>query len=47
MQLGSNNDIIKITKRIWTNKFDLKDLAVADMILGIKICRPFDGLVLS
>ena len=44
--IGSNNDIIKATKRMLTNKFDTKDLGVVDVILGMKISRKFDGLVL-
>lgn len=44
---GSNNDMIKSTKRILTSKFDMKDLGVADVILGIKISRTAQGLVLS
>ena len=34
--IGSNVDIIKSTKRILNNKFDMKDLGVVDVILGIK-----------
>ena len=45
--IGSNNDIIKATKRMLTNEFEMKDLGVADVILGMKISRKFDGLVLS
>uniref|UniRef100_A0A2N9IGB9 Reverse transcriptase Ty1/copia-type domain-containing protein n=1 Tax=Fagus sylvatica TaxID=28930 RepID=A0A2N9IGB9_FAGSY len=45
--MGSNNDIIKVTKRMLNSKFDMKDLGVADVILGIKITRTSDGLVLS
>uniref|UniRef100_A0A2N9FSL6 Reverse transcriptase Ty1/copia-type domain-containing protein n=1 Tax=Fagus sylvatica TaxID=28930 RepID=A0A2N9FSL6_FAGSY len=43
----SNNDIIKATKRMLNSKFDMKDLGVVDVILGIKITRTSDGLVLS
>ena len=42
-----NNDIIKATKRMLASKFDMKDLDVVDVILGMKISRKFDGLVLS
>uniref|UniRef100_A0A2N9ISW3 Reverse transcriptase Ty1/copia-type domain-containing protein n=1 Tax=Fagus sylvatica TaxID=28930 RepID=A0A2N9ISW3_FAGSY len=42
-----NNDIIKATKRMLNSKFDMKDLGVADVILGIKITRTSDGLILS
>ena len=45
--MGSNNDIIKATKRMLNSKFDMKDLGVADVKLGMKISRKFDGLVLS
>ena len=33
--MGSNNDTIKATKRMLNSKFDLKDLGVVDVILGI------------
>ena len=45
--IGSNNDIIKATKRMLTNKFNMKDLGVANVILGMKISRKPDGFVLS
>ena len=45
--IDSNNDIIKATKRMLTSKFDMKDLGVADVILGIKISRKSNGLILS
>ena len=45
--IGSNNDIIKATKRILTSEFDIKELGVADVILGMKISRKPDGFVLS
>jgi len=35
--LGTNIEIIKSTKRMLSNNFDMKDLGVADIILGIKI----------
>ena len=34
--LGTNIEIIKSTKRMLSNNFDMKDLGVADVILGIK-----------
>ena len=37
--IGSNNDIIKATKRMLTSEFDMKDLGVVDVILGMKISR--------
>ena len=45
--IGSNNDIIKATKRMLTNEFNMKDLGVANVILGMKISRKPDGFVLS
>ena len=45
--IGRNNDIIKATKRMLASKFDMKDLDVVDVILGMKISWKFDGLVLS
>ena len=35
--LGTNIEVIKSTKRMLSNNFDMKDLRVADVILGIKI----------
>ena len=37
--LGTNIEIIKSAKRILSYNFDIKDLGVADVILGIKIIR--------
>jgi hypothetical protein len=37
LTLGSNDHIIKSTKKILTNKFDMKNLDVAYIILGISI----------
>ena len=45
--LNNNDHMIKSTKKILAKKFDMKDLGVADIILGIKFYRTFDGLVLS
>ena len=45
--MGSNDDIIQAIKRMLNNKFDMKDLGVADVILGIKISKSSDGLILS
>ena len=45
--MGSNNEVIKTTKEMFNNKFDMKDLGVADVILGIKISKTSDGLILS
>ena len=42
--LGSNNYIITTTKKMLSSKFNMKDLVVADVILGIKISRTSGGL---
>jgi hypothetical protein len=34
--LGNNNYTIKFITKMLTNKFDLKDLGITDVILGIK-----------
>jgi len=44
--VGTNIEIIKSTKRILSNSFDMKDLGVADIILGLKITRTPDGISL-
>ena len=45
--LGSNNYIITTTKKMLFSKFNMKDLGVADVVLGIKISRTYGGLILS
>ena len=45
--MGSNNEVIKPTKKMFNNKFNMKDLGVADVILRIKISKTSDGLILS
>lgn len=45
--IGSNNDMIKSTKKMLNKKFDMKDLGVANVILGIKITRTSKGYALS
>ena len=44
---GSNNNIIIATKRMLTCEFDMKDLDVADVIIGMNFSRKSYGLVLS
>ena len=44
---GSNNDIIRATKKMLTKHFDMKDMGIANIILGIKISKTSNGLVLS
>ena len=45
--VGSNVKMIKSTKDMLKSRFDMKDMGLADVILGIKITRTSDGLVLS
>jgi hypothetical protein len=45
--LGNKNYIIKSTKKILTYNFEIKDLGVANIILGIKCFRISDRLILS
>ncbi|KAL0294549.1 UNVERIFIED_CONTAM: Retrovirus-related Pol polyprotein from transposon TNT 1-94 [Sesamum radiatum] len=45
--MGSNRDVILTTKRMLTKHFDMKDMGLADVILGIKISKTSDGLALS
>ncbi|GJR09445.1 retrovirus-related pol polyprotein from transposon TNT 1-94 [Tanacetum coccineum] len=45
--IGSNDKMIKSTKDMLKSKFDMKDIGLADVILGIKIIRTHNGLVLS
>jgi hypothetical protein len=45
--LNSNDHMMKSTKKILTNKFDMKDLGVVDVITRIKISKTSNELVLS
>ncbi|GJZ28439.1 zinc finger, CCHC-type containing protein [Tanacetum coccineum] len=45
--LNCNDKMIKSTKDMLKSKFDMKDMGLADVILGIKIIRTHNGLVLS
>jgi len=45
--LAINDYMIKSTKKILTNMFDMKDLGIADAILRINFFRKSNGLVLS
>ncbi|KAH9705270.1 hypothetical protein KPL70_011800 [Citrus sinensis] len=45
--VGSDDDMIKSTKNMLKSKFDMKDIGLADVILGIKISRASNGLILS
>ena len=43
----TNIEVVKSTKRMLSNKFDMKDLSIADVILGIKITRIPNGISVS
>ncbi|KAL6980229.1 dynamin GTPase [Sarracenia purpurea var. burkii] len=45
--VGSDGKIIESTKNMLRSSFDMKDMGLADVILGVKISRTSDGLVLS
>ena len=45
--MGTNKDVINSTKKILNYSFDMKDMGVADVILGIQIKRNDDGYVLT
>jgi hypothetical protein len=45
--LVNNDFMIKSTKILLANKFDMRNLGVADVILGIRITRTSNQLVLS
>ena len=45
--VGSDDKIITSTKNMLNSRFDMKDLGLADIILGIKIERTSNGLILS
>ena len=35
--IGSDNNMIKITKKFWNSMFDMKDIALTDMIWASKL----------
>ena len=45
--MSKNIDDINATKKMLSSKFDMKDLGVVDLILGIKILKTPQGLALS
>ena len=45
--VGSDDDMIKSTKNMLKSKFDMKDMGLADVILGIKISRASNRHILS
>ena len=44
---GACIDILLKTKSFLESKFDMKDIGEANVILGIKIIRKWDGILLS
>ena len=45
--IGSNDKMIKSTKNMLDLRFDMKYIGLADVILGIKITRISNELILS
>ena len=45
--IGSDDNMIKSTKVMLSTRFDMKDMKLANVILGVKILWTSDGLVLS
>ena len=45
--IGSDDKMITSTKNMLNSRFDMKDMRLADVMLGIKIKRTSDGLILS
>ena len=45
--VGSDGKMITSTKNMLNSRFDTKDMGLTDVILGIKIKRTSDGLILS
>ena len=44
--IGSDDKMVKSTKAMLSTRFDMKDIGLADVILGVKILRTSYGLVL-
>ena len=45
--MGTNKNIINSTKKMLRSKFDMKDLGLGDVILGIKVKKNHEGYVLT
>ena len=45
--MGNSKDVILLTKRLLNSMFDMKDLGLADVILGIQIKRNNEGYILT
>ena len=44
--VGSDDKMMASTKNVLKSRFDMKDMRLADVILGIKIKRTSEGLIL-
>ena len=45
--VGSNDKMVQSTKDMLKARFDMKDMGLADVILGVKITRTANGLTLN
>lgn len=45
--MGTSTDIINATKKMLSNNFEMKDMGLADLILGIRVKRETDGYSLT
>ncbi|GJZ40827.1 NAC domain-containing protein 7-like protein, partial [Tanacetum coccineum] len=45
--VGSNDKMIQSTKDMLKSRFDMKDMGLANVVLGVKITRTQNGLLLS
>ena len=45
--VGSDDNMVQTTKAMLKSKFDMKDMGLADVILGMKITRTSNGIILS
>ena len=45
--IGSDDKMVKSTKAMLSTRFDMKDMGLGNVILGVKILRTSNGLVLS
>ena len=47
LTIDSDDKMVISTKNVLNSRFDMKDMRLIDVILGIKIIRASDGLMLS
>ena len=45
--IGNDDKIVKSTKTMLSIRFDMKDMGLVDVILGVKILKTSDGLIFS